>query len=135
LRALAAAKGLPKLRELRLELTPTEWRTTPGNYGGELFERDVHAYAWLWTAPWFAQLETLVARYHLTSSVASWIGLMRQLRTLTLHGTFYEIFVTKLADKLTATIRPRGNPERAPDLIALRDALTAAGVASVHVAT
>jgi uncharacterized protein (TIGR02996 family) len=107
LRALAAATGLPKLRELRLELRPTEWRPVRTRYGGELLERDAQAYAWLWTAPWFAQLDTIVAAYHLPTSAASWLPLLRQrdhLRTVTLRSLNGDARVTKTGGKLVAAI-------------------------------
>ncbi|HEX4449586.1 MAG TPA: TIGR02996 domain-containing protein [Kofleriaceae bacterium] len=125
LRALAAAKGMPKLRELRLELNSTEWRTTRASYGGELLERDAQAYAWLWTAPWFSQLDAIVVSYHLTPSAASWIPLLRErahLRTLAFRGAG-NARVTKTGDKLAAVV--------ASDTwsVQLGDALAAYGVA------
>jgi uncharacterized protein (TIGR02996 family) len=126
LRALAAAKGLPKLRELRLELHSTEWHTTPGSYGGETLERDAQTYAWLWTAPWFAQLDTIVTTYNRPASAASWLPLLRErahLRALTLRTSALETRVTKTGDKLAAVVA------RDSRSLELRDALAAHGVA------
>jgi hypothetical protein len=126
LRALAAAKGLPKLRELRLELHSTEWHTTPGSYGGETLERDAQTYAWLWTAPWFAQLDTIVTTYNRAASAASWLPLLRErahLRALTLRTSALETRVTKTGDKLAAIVA------RDSRSLELRDALAAHGVA------
>ncbi len=126
LRALAAAKGLPKLRELRLELNATEWRANRTHYGGDLLERDEQAYAWLWTAPWFAQLDTIVTTFHTPASASSWIPLLRErghLRRLALHNNALRVQVERTNSTLTAVV------ERGAWSQQLGDALAAHGVA------
>ncbi|HEY1816295.1 MAG TPA: TIGR02996 domain-containing protein [Kofleriaceae bacterium] len=123
LRALAGTTGLPKLRELRLELAPIEWRQTETR-DGEMFERDAAAYAWLFAAPFGGQLETLHVLYNAASSLTSWLGLVRArptLRRVTATGGYFTVAITATE----AFVLPRRADIQIPDTarVELREAL------------
>jgi len=105
LRALAVAAGLPKLREIRLDLASFEWRFDVNRHG-EQFERDATDYAWLFAAPFGAQLEALHVRYNASRSLTSWLGLVRTKPTLQrVVATGAHVAITITAS--SATMRPR----------------------------
>ena len=103
LRALASATGLPKLREVRLGLAPTEWRYE-NNIVGESFERDASDYAWLLAAPFAAQLETLHVTFHAASSLTSWLSLLRTrptLKHIAARGAHFDVALTATSGTLS----------------------------------
>jgi hypothetical protein len=123
LRALANATGLPKLREVRLELSPIEWRYED-SIRPTRYERDADDYAWLLAAPFANQLDTLHVTFHAATSLGSWLRVTRarsHLQRIVAHGPDFDVVLTATSGEL----RPRADPSRR-DLTAQRAEIRAA---------